>query len=163
MVGLLAIFNGIGRILWGAISDRIGRNVAYGLILGLQAATFAVMPELHSIPLVALAFAMVLLCNGGSFGTMPAFNADFFGTRYMGLNYGLIITAWGCAGIAGPLLAAFVKDATGSYTATLLPVACMLLLATILPMIARRPGEFRRAPVMAPWARVAALPVADRA
>jgi MFS family permease len=141
IVGFLALFNGVGRILWGAISDRIGRNRAYAMILGLQAATFSVMPMLHSTPLVALAFATVLLCNGGSFGTMPAFNADFFGTRYMGLNYGMIITAWGCAGVAGPLLAAEVKDKTGSYTATLVPVAMMLLVATVLPLIARPPRE----------------------
>lgn len=147
-VGMLAIFNGIGRIAWGAISDRIGRNVSYAAILGLQALTFALLPGMHGVALVALAFAVVLCCNGGSFGTMPAFNADFFGTKYMGLNYGLIITAWGFAGVAGPLIAARVKDVTGSYNATLLPVALMLLAATILPMVARRPDAARvsRAP-----------------
>ncbi|HEY4442183.1 MAG TPA: OFA family MFS transporter [Candidatus Elarobacter sp.] len=140
-VGMLAIFNGIGRTLWGYISDRIGRNNAYIMILGIQAAIFALMPVLHAPVAVAVAFGLVLLCNGGSFGTMPAFNADFFGTKYMGLNYGMIITAWGCAGVVGPLLAARVKDVTGSYSGTLLPVALMLLAATILPMVARRPGE----------------------
>jgi OFA family oxalate/formate antiporter-like MFS transporter len=144
VVGVLAAFNGIGRVLWGSISDRIGRNLAYGLILALQAVMFASMPRLHQPVLVACAFALVLLCNGGSFGTMPAYNADFFGTKYMGLNYGLIITAWGFAGVAGPLLAARVKDVTGSYSATLIPVAIMLAAATILPCIARKPGE--RAP-----------------
>jgi MFS family permease len=98
------------------------------------------MPRLHSPLPVALAFGLVLLCNGGSFGTMPAFNADFFGTKFMGLNYGLLITAWGFAGVAGPLLAARVKDLTGSYTGTLVPVAIMLTVATILPCIARKPG-----------------------
>ena len=140
-VGLLAVFNGVGRILWGGISDKIGRNNAYILILGIQAAIFALMPALHAPLFVAAAFGLVLLCNGGSFGTMPAFNADFFGTKYMGLNYGLIITAWGCAGVAGPLLAARVKDVTGSYSGTLVPVALMLVAATILPMVARKPGE----------------------
>ena len=140
-VGFLAVFNGVGRILWGTISDAIGRNVAYALILGIQAVIFVAMPVLHTPLLVAVAFGFVLLCNGGSFGTMPAFNADFFGTKYMGLNYGLIITAWGCAGVVGPLLAARVKDVTGSYIGTLVPVAIMLLCATILPLVARRPGE----------------------
>jgi MFS family permease len=141
VVGVLAVFNGVGRILWGGISDRIGRNLAFALILGIQAIVFAAMPSLHVPFLAAAAFAIVLLCNGGSFGTMPAFNADYFGTKYMGLNYGMIITAWGCAGVAGPLLAAWVKDATGSYTATLLPVAAMLLVATALPALVRKPGE----------------------
>jgi MFS family permease len=140
VVGALAVFNGIGRVLWGGISDKIGRNVAYGLILAIQATIFVAMPRLHSPLPVALAFGLVLLCNGGSFGTMPAFNADFFGTKFMGLNYGLLITAWGFAGVAGPLLAARVKDLTGSYTSTLVPVAIMLTVATILPCIARKPG-----------------------
>jgi MFS family permease len=144
IVGILAAFNGVGRVLWGGISDWIGRNLAYGLILALQAVMFALMPRLHQPLLLAGAFALVLMCNGGSFGTMPAFNADFFGTKYMGLNYGLIITAWGCAGVAGPLLAARVKDVTGSYSATLVPVAIMLAAATILPCIARKPGERAR-------------------
>lgn len=141
IVGVLAVFNGVGRVLWGGISDRIGRNVAYGLILAIQAAIFLAMPRLHTPILVALAFGLVLLCNGGSFGIMPAFNADFFGTKYMGLNYGLLITAWGFAGVAGPLLAARVKDVTGSYASTLVPVAIMLILATILPCVARKPGS----------------------
>lgn len=140
IVGVLAVFNGVGRVLWGGISDRIGRNVAYGLILAIQAAIFFLMPRLHAPLLVALCFALVLLCNGGSFGTMPAFNADFFGTKYMGHNYGLLITAWGFAGVAGPLLAARVKDVTGSYATTLVPVAVMLAIATILPFVARKPG-----------------------
>jgi len=162
VVGLLAIFNGVGRVLWGGISDKIGRNNAYILILGIQAGMFALMPSLHTWVLVAAAFGLVLLCNGGSFGTMPAFNADYFGTKYMGLNYGLIITAWGCAGVAGPLLAARVKDVTGSYTGTLIPVAVMLLAATILPLVARKPGEV--APLVA-WARdafqIRAIPASD--
>jgi MFS family permease len=146
IVGVLAVFNGVGRVLWGGISDRVGRNVAYGLILAIQAGMFLAMPRLHAPIMVALAFGLVLLCNGGSFGIMPAFNADFFGTKYMGLNYGLLITAWGCAGVAGPLLAARVKDLTGSYTSTLIPVAIMLALAMILPCVARKPGERRARP-----------------
>jgi OFA family oxalate/formate antiporter-like MFS transporter len=144
VVGLLAVFNGIGRVLWGDISDRIGRNTAFTLILGIQAVVFALMPMLHSTVLVGIAFGIVLLCNGGSFGTMPAFNADYFGTKYMGLNYGLIITAWGFAGVAGPLLAARVKDVTGSFGGTLVPLAIMLLLATIIPMVASKPGHTSR-------------------
>src|SRR5260221_9679683 len=57
----------------------------------------------------------------------------------MGANYGAILTAWGVAGVAGPLFAARVKDATGSYAGALLPVACMLLGAVLLPMILRKP------------------------
>jgi MFS transporter, OFA family, oxalate/formate antiporter len=144
--GFLAIFNGIGRFFWGAISDRIGRNAAYVLIFAIQVVVFAALEHLHDFATVGIAFAIVLLCYGGGFGTMPSFNADYFGTRYLGANYGMIITAWGCAGIVGPLVAAFVKDKTGSFTGALMPVAIMLLVAAILPLITRKPAAATAAP-----------------
>jgi MFS family permease len=139
--GLVAIFNGIGRFFWGAISDRIGRNLAFALIFGVQVVVFLVLGQLHSLPLVLGAFAIVLLCYGGGFGTMPSFNADYFGTKYIGQNYGMIITAWGFGGIFGPLIAAKVKDTTGSFSGALVPVAIMLAIATILPFVTKKPAE----------------------
>jgi MFS family permease len=137
--GFLAVFNGLGRFFWGAVSDRIGRNMAYVAIFGIQVVVFFLMPELHSFAAVGLAFAIVLLCYGGGFGTMPSFNADYFGTKFMGVNYGMIITAWGCAGVVGPIVAAFVKDRTGSFEGALWPVAVMLLFAAILPFVTKKP------------------------
>ncbi len=138
--GLLAIFNALGRFFWGAVSDRIGRNLAYVLIFGLQVIVFFIMGGLHSLAGVAACFALVLLCYGGGFGTMPSFNADFFGTKYLGVNYGMIITAWGFGGLVGPLVAAKVKDVTGSFTAALPYVATMLIVAAILPFLTKKPS-----------------------
>lgn len=83
------------------------------------------------------------------FGVMPSFNADYFGTRHMGQNYGMILTAWGVAGIVGPLIAATVKDRTGSFTGALLPVAIMLLIAAIIPFFIRKPETAARRTVAA--------------
>ena len=148
--GLVAIFNAFGRFFWGAVSDRIGRNNAFVLIFGLQVVVFFLLAGLHSLPLVLGAFAIVLLCYGGGFGTMPSFNADYFGTKYLGVNYGMIITAWGFGGLVGPLIAAKVKDATGSFSGALIPVAVMLLVAMILPFITKKPSA---AAVLAATAR----------
>jgi OFA family oxalate/formate antiporter-like MFS transporter len=137
--GLLAIFNGLGRFFWGAISDRIGRNMAYVLIFGIQVVVFFLMGSQHSLLTVGIAFAIVLLCYGGGFGVMPSFNADYFGTKYIGINYGMIITAWGFAGLVGPLVAAKVKDLTGSYTLALPYVAGMLIVAAIIPFLTKKP------------------------
>jgi len=137
--GILAVFNGLGRFFWGAVSDRIGRNYTYVLIFGIQAVVFFILGNLHSLFAVGVCFAIVLLCYGGGFGTMPSFNADYFGTKFLGQNYGMILTAWGFAGIVGPLIAAKVKDATGSFTGALVPVAVMLLLAAILPFLTKKP------------------------
>jgi MFS family permease len=139
LYGILAVFNGLGRFFWGAVSDRIGRNWAYVLIYGIQAVIFFVLANTHTLTAVGALFAIVLLCYGGGFGTMPSFTADYFGTRYMGLIYGWILLAWGVAGVVGPIFAAWVKDRTGSFSGALPVVAIMLLAAAVLPMITRRP------------------------
>jgi MFS family permease len=137
--GFLAVFNGLGRFFWGAISDRLGRNMTYTIMYLIQVVIFFVLGGLHSIPAVATCFAVVLLCYGGGFGVMPSFTADFFGTKYMGQIYGMILTAWGVGGVVGPFVAAYVKDHTGSFTGALVPVAIMLLVAAIIPFFVRKP------------------------
>lgn len=139
--GIVAVFNGLGRFFWGAVSDRIGRNMTYTLMFAIQCVVFFLMANLHSFWGLAIAFAIVLLCYGGGFGVMPSFNADYFGTKFLGQNYGMILTAWGLAGVVGPLIAARVKDATGSFTGALVPVAIMLLIAAIIPFFIKKPAE----------------------
>jgi len=139
--GVIAVFNGLGRFFWGSVSDRIGRNWAYILIYGLQVVIFFAMAHLHALALVAALFAVVLLCYGGGFGTMPSFTADYFGTKSMGVVYGWILLAWGVGGVVGPIFVAYVKDHTGSFSGALVYVAVMLIVATILPIITRKPGS----------------------
>jgi nitrate/nitrite transporter NarK len=142
--GFIALFNGLGRFFWGAVSDRIGRNMAYLLIFLLQVVIFFTVGGIHSIALVSILFAIVLLCYGGGFGTMPSFVADYFGTKYLGLIYGRILLAWGVGGIVGPIFAAVVKDHTGSFSGALPVIGVVLLIAAILPIVTRPPGEAPR-------------------
>ncbi len=135
----VAVFNGLGRFFWGTVSDRLGRNMAYALIYGVQVVIFFLLPGFHSVALVLFAFAIILACYGGGFGTMPSFNADYFGTKYLGQNYGYILTAWGLGGLVGPFIAGKVKDATGSFAGALMPMAIMLLIAIVLPFITKKP------------------------
>lgn len=137
--GFLAVFNGIGRFFWGAVSDRLGRNMTYTVMYLIQVVIFFVLGGLHSVAAVAFCFAVVLLCYGGGFGVMPSFTADYFGTKYMGQIYGMILTAWGVAGVVGPFIAAYVKDHTGSFTGALVPVAIMLIVAAVIPFLVRKP------------------------
>jgi MFS family permease len=136
----VAVFNGLGRFFWGAVSDRLGRNTAYALIYGVQVVVFFVLAGLHTIPLVLVAFAIILACYGGGFAVMPSFNADYFGTKYLGQNYGFIVTAWGVGGLVGPSIAGIVKDRTGSFTGALMPMAIMLLVAIVLPFVTKKPA-----------------------
>ena len=133
----VAVFNGLGRFFWGAVSDRIGRNMTWVCIYGCQVVIFFLLAGLHSVLAVLIAFAIILTCYGGGFGTMPSFNADYFGTKFLGQNYGYIITAWGVGGLVGPYIAGAVKDATGSFSGALMPMAVMLLIAIVLPFITK--------------------------
>jgi OFA family oxalate/formate antiporter-like MFS transporter len=138
--GAIAVANGLGRFFWGTVSDHIGRRAAYVLLYGIQVLLFLAASRVHSLGAASALFAVVLLCYGGGFGTMPSFVADWFGTRHLGVNYGWILSAWGLAGIAGPLFVAFVKDRTGSYSGALPWIAGLLACAAILPLVTRRPA-----------------------
>jgi len=141
LYGLLAIFNGLGRFFWGSVSDRIGRPMTYTTMYLIQVVIFFILGSLHNPVLVGIGFAIVLACYGGGFGVMPSFTADFFGTKNLGQIYGIVLTAWAFAGLVGPLMAAWVKDHTGSFTGAMPWVAVMLIIAAIIPFFVKRPSE----------------------
>jgi OFA family oxalate/formate antiporter-like MFS transporter len=104
-----------------------------------QAVVFYLLSRVHSFGGLAVLAFIVLLCYGGGFGTMPAFAADFFGARDVGSIYGLMLTAWGLAGLLGPALIAFVRERTGYYTEALVLIAGIMLVSSLLPFVIRPP------------------------
>jgi MFS transporter, OFA family, oxalate/formate antiporter len=79
--------------------------------------------SISSAAILAVLAFIVLMCYGGGFGTMPAFAADYFGSKNVGPIYGLMLTAWGCASAFGPLLIAHMRQSSGSYTSGLHVIA----------------------------------------
>jgi OFA family oxalate/formate antiporter-like MFS transporter len=151
MVCVISVFNGIGRLFWGTLSDWIGRPTTFLMLFVLQAAAFAALGGVHQIAALLLPIAIVALCYGGGFGTMPAFAADVFGARNSGTIYGAMLTAWSAGAVAGPLLIASVPYRTA------LPVIAGLLMAAVALPLAFGSGlgrAHRRAATIAPAARV---------
>lgn len=110
LIAISSIFNGVGRFLWGGLSDKIGRVNTFRMILGTQVAVFAALIFVKSPLLFGVLVCYVLLCYGGGFGTAPSTVLTVFGARLMPVVYGTLLTAWSTAGIVGPQVAARIKD-----------------------------------------------------
>ena len=110
LIAVSSIFNGVGRFFWGGLSDKIGRIQTFRLILGTQLIVFIGLQFVNSPIIFGILVCYVLLCYGGGFGSMPSFVLDVFGQKLMPVIYGSILTAWGCGGIVGPQIVAFLKD-----------------------------------------------------
>lgn len=110
LIAVSSLFNGIGRMFWGGISDRIGRVWTFRIMLGTQILAFFLLTTVNNPWFFGSLICYVLLCYGGGFGTMPAFVLDVFGSRLMAVAYGAILTAWSAAGVVGPQTIAILTD-----------------------------------------------------
>ena len=144
-----AIFNGLGRIAWGSISDRLGRKRTIVVMSALQGVTmlltYHVFITLGSVFGFIFAAALIGFNYGGSFALFPAITADYFGNKSVGSNYGWVFTAYGVAGLAGPLLAGYFKDAAqgsghpGAWMTPFIIAGSVCLLGAVLMSTTHRP------------------------
>jgi MFS transporter, OFA family, oxalate/formate antiporter len=141
LVVILAIFNSSGRILGGFLSDTIGRTNALLMVFLLQALNMFAFSFMDSQPLLIAGTAVAGLSYGALFALFPATTADFFGIKNLGVNYGLIFTGWGVAGIVGPLLGGQVADLTGTYNVSYVVAGIMLLLGALLVKFIKEPAK----------------------
>lgn len=163
-VSLLSLFNSGGRFLWASLSDIIGRKMTYFCFFVLGMVLYAAAPTLAQWGATALfvaAFCVILTMYGGGFATVPAYLADMFGTQFVGAIHGRLLTAWSTAGVLGPLVIGYLRDAqiaagvprAAVYDRTMYILAGFLLVGFIANALIR--------PVAAKWmmsdAEVAAL------
>jgi MFS family permease len=139
-VGLLSLFNMGGRFLWASLSDRIGRKATYAIFFTLGPALYALVPlagKLSSVVLFVSAFCLILTMYGGGFATIPAYLADVFGTKYVSAVHGRLLTAWSVAGVLGPVLVNYIREAQiehgvpkyQAYNVTMYIMAGLLVIA----------------------------------
>ena len=110
LIAVSSLFNGVGRLFWGLLSDRIGRVNVFRILLATQMVVFGVLMTETNPWVFSMLVCYVLLCFGGGFATMPPFILDTFGARRMSAVYGAVLTAWAAAGIAGPMYVGYLKD-----------------------------------------------------
>jgi len=135
MVSILGIFNGLGRIGWSSLSDKIGRSTLWVLFFVIQATVFLALPHIHNVLLFQAAIFLIVSCYGGGFASMPAFLSDLFGTRQVSAILGYILTAWSVAGIVGPTLIARMRQSSGSYSGVFIIFSGLFVAALVLSLL----------------------------
>ncbi len=145
MVGIVSIGNAFGRVFWAWASDSITRRATFAVMFLGQAALFWLLPSINSPAVLTLVSFVILMCYGGGFGTMPAFAADYFGSKNVGPIYGLMLTAWGFASAFGPLLIAYMRQADGAYRGALHVIAGVMAVSVALPLIISPPRRMHEA------------------
>lgn len=139
-VSIIAIANTSGRLFWGTVSDKIGRYVALVCMYVISSGMLILLANASNYTMFILATCGIALSFGGFMGIFPSITADNFGPKNLGVNYGVIFTAFGLAAIFGPRIAAVVKESSGGeygnafIIASVLNVIGMILTFVIIKM-----------------------------
>jgi MFS family permease len=167
-VGLLSLFNMVGRFFWSSTSDYIGRKATYMTFFLLGTILYSLVPStgaqhLDSVILFVLICGVLLSMYGGGFSTMPAYVRDLFGSRDLSQIYGRILTAWSVAGVLGPMLVNYIREyqlhrgvlPANAYSTVLYVMSGLLAVGLISTFFIRRVSEDKyvaEAPPTAPAA-----------
>jgi MFS family permease len=147
-VGLLSIFNMLGRFFWASTSDLIGRRNTYFCFFILGIVLYALVPStgaIGSVGLFVACFVVILSMYGGGFATIPAYLRDLFGTRYVGAIHGMLITAWSVAGVLGPVLVNYIRQyqidhgvaKAAAYNITMYIMAALLVVGLLCNLLVK--------------------------
>jgi OFA family oxalate/formate antiporter-like MFS transporter len=135
-VAVIGLFNGIGRLFWSSISDKIGCWATFMIFIGINAVCFALIPTFSTNQISFQTLTFIIIAGyGAGFATMPSFVKSIFGTDKYGPVLGYTLTAWSAAAFVGPLLLGLTADISIFYLfAVLLLVALFvgLWLKTLL-------------------------------
>jgi MFS family permease len=147
-VAILAIFNTLGRVVSGFLSDRIGRTNTMILAFVLQAVNMFAFIYYTTPALLIFGAAFTGLCYGTIFTLFPATTADYYGLKNLGVNYGLMFTGFGVAATIGPMLGSKMRDVFANYHHAYTISAIMLLAGAVLAFLLKSP-ELEPAPLPA--------------
>lgn len=140
-VSSLAAFNALVRVLIGAIVDKVGTRVCFLATFTVQTLVMLLLYPMGGTYVMLLLMAAVIGWNYGAMFTLfPATCLQYFGPTAQGSNYGLLFTAWGLAGFAGPYAAGYLLDI---YKVYLIPfvVAAVVCAVGVVVLFATKPPE----------------------
>ncbi len=135
IVGFIGVFNGLGRIMWSSLSDYLSRENTFIVFFVFQILAFYFLPKIGVESVFLIVLFTVITMYGGGFATLPAFLGDLFGTKQLGAIHGMVLAAWGLAGVIGPTIYDLVKEKTGSLDTTLLIFAGLFVVALIISIL----------------------------
>ena len=135
------LLNGGGRIVWSTISDYIGRANTYLAFFVIEIVAFYLLGGVNESFMFQLLVFIIITCYGGGFSCMPAYLSDLFGTKQLSAIHGRILTAWGLAGIAGPLLLSVIYERTHSYSFTLYFFSACFVVSLLLAAVLKLKGK----------------------
>jgi len=131
-VSFLGLANTFGRIFWGSVSDKIGRYNAIIMMYIVSSCMLMLLFIANSFGLFIVAICGIALSFGGFMGIFPSVTADNFGAKNLGINYGVMFTAYGLAAFFGPRIAAVVKQSSGGDYGRAFITASVLNIAGIV-------------------------------
>lgn len=150
LVAFAAIANALGRPIAGVVSDKLGRGKTMTILYIFQGLVLLFFGKFTSVTGVFLGAAVIYFAYGSMLSVFPSACCDNYGTKNLGLNYGVMFSAWGLGGVVGPLLGGAIVDATGSYSYAFYAAAAILSLAAYVGFVYRpchsgdRPSSFMK-------------------
>jgi OFA family oxalate/formate antiporter-like MFS transporter len=135
-----AVGNAAGRVLSGWLSDAIGRLQTLRLMILVSAIVMPILANTSGIGLVYVLLFLVYYCYGTQLSVFPSTTADFFGTKNLGVNYGWVFTAWGVAGIVGPMIGGYMFRTYRNYTAAFYTAGVLAIISLICMSMTRKPA-----------------------
>ena len=146
-ISLFAVFNGLGRPLFGALTDKLSPKhtavISFALILIASLLLFFFGQD--NAALYLFTFCVLWLCLGGWLALAPTATGIFFGKRFYAQNYGVVFTAYGAGAILGTLLSGSIKDMTGSYLHAFPIVAGLAALGMLIAALGLNPVKAEKA------------------
>ena len=146
-LGVMSFFNGIGRLSWGSLSDKLGRNyTAVAMYVVYTIACLALLRTASGFWPLLMGLCMVGFSFGGYLALLPSFTADYFGSKNVGANYGIMFSAYGLCGFIVPEYFAGIMDEArkagdlaGGYNQVYFTLAIFAVAGAVLALLVKRP------------------------